>query len=56
MRQNTCFEALGIALRGFADSAAARPTSSVPPNAKAATTKTPAKPLNPLRNAPGSCQ
>jgi len=40
--------------RGLEASAAARPTSSVPPKAKAATTKTEQKPLKPLLNAPGS--
>lgn len=41
---------------GLAHSAAARPTSSVPPKANDAVTNTEQKPLKPLRNAPGSCQ
>jgi len=54
MRQKTCLVAFGIDFRGFSASAAARPTSSVPPNAKAATTKTEQNPLKPFANAPGS--
>src|SRR5690349_24291767 len=48
MRQKTCFVALGRDLRGLAASAAARPTSSVPPKANAAVTKTEQKPLKPV--------
>ena len=48
--------ALGKDFLGLAASAAARPVNSVPPKAKAAVTKTEQKPLNPLRNAPGSYQ
>jgi hypothetical protein len=47
MRQKTCLVALGSDLRGLAASAAARPTSSVPPKANAAVTKTEQKPLKP---------
>lgn len=44
----------GRDLAGFSDSAAARPTSSVPEKEKAAVTKTPQKPTKSV-NAPGSC-
>lgn len=43
-------------MRGFAVSAAPRPTSSVPAKAKAAVTKTEQSPLKPFSNAPGFCQ
>jgi hypothetical protein len=43
-------------LKGSTVSAAARPESSVPWNAKAAVTNTEHIPLNPFRNDPGSCQ
>lgn len=56
MRQKTCLMAVGRDLRGFAVSAAARPTSSVPVKEKAAVTKTLQSPLKPWLNAPGSCQ
>jgi len=56
IRQKTCLMAVGRDLRGLAVSAAARPTSSVPPKAKAAVTKTLHSPLKPLWNAPGSFQ
>jgi hypothetical protein len=45
--QNTCFVAVGKVFRGFWVSAAARPTSSVPPKANAAVLNTVQKPLNP---------
>lgn len=47
--QNTCFVAVGKDLRGFAVSAAASPTSSVPENANAAVTNTEQNPLKPSR-------
>ena len=56
MRQKTCLHAVGKERRGLAVSAAARPTSSVPPKEKAAVTKTEQRPLKPLWKAPGSCQ
>lgn len=56
IRQKVFLIALGIVLRGLGVSEAARPTSSVPANAKAAVTKTAQTPLNPFANAPGSCQ
>jgi hypothetical protein len=46
----------GRALAGFSDSAAARPTSSVPEKAKAAVTKTEQTPLKPFLNALGLYQ
>lgn len=46
----------GRAVAGFSASAAARPTSSVPENAKAAVTKTEQTPLKPFLKAPGSYQ
>src|SRR5258706_451659 len=48
--------ALGIVLRGLGVSEAARPTGSVPANAKAAGRKKEQKPFNPFAKAPGSCQ
>jgi hypothetical protein len=56
IRQNTCLIAVGKDLLGLCVSAAARPTSSVPPNAKAAVTRILQKPLKPLLKAPGSAQ
>ena len=53
-RQKTCLIAEGSDLPGFSDSAAARPTSSVPEKEKAAVTNTPQKPTK-VVNAPGSC-
>lgn len=44
--------ALGMVLRGLGVSEAARPTSSVPANEKAAVTKTLQTPLNPFANPP----
>jgi hypothetical protein len=52
MRQKICLIAEGSDLAGFSDSAAARPTSSVPEKEKAAVTKTPQKPTKSV-NAPG---
>ena len=53
MREKTCLIAEGNDLAGFSDSAAARPTSSVPEKEKAAVTNTPQKPTKSV-NAPGS--
>jgi hypothetical protein len=48
--------AVGSALLGLWVSAAARPTSSVPENEKAAVTRMLQKPLKPLLKAPGLAQ
>jgi len=55
-RQKVCLTALGMVFRGLGVSEAARPTSSVPANEKAAVTKTRQIPLKPDANAPGFCQ
>jgi len=56
MRQKTCLTADGRVFLGFAVSAAAKPTSSVPAKEKAAVTNTLHKPLKPLLKAPGLYQ
>ncbi|CAG8701648.1 14547_t:CDS:2, partial [Acaulospora colombiana] len=55
-KNNVFLIADGMVLRGFGVSDAASPTSSVPANENAAVTNTAQTPLNPLANAPGSCQ
>ena len=56
IRQKVILMALGMTFRGLGCSVAAKPTSSVPANEKAAVTKTAQTPLKPLANAPGSYQ
>ena len=48
--------AFGMVFLGLTDSAAAKPTNSVPEKANAAVTNTEHKPLNPWLKAPGLCQ
>lgn len=55
IRQKVFLTAEGMVLRGLGVSVAARPTSSVPANEKAAVTNTAQTPLKPLANAPGFC-
>src|SRR5690242_12448130 len=50
MRQNTCLIAFGIDFRGFSDSPAATPTSSVPWKEKPATRSTLTVPASPPTN------